>query len=154
MTIVVATSPGFSDVPDSAFDAAAPVTSANLKAICENSKFAALRNEQFWGYYKNGEVVNLPVSPIDGYEYGRDELLYSWSVYGTQGPPAGAVQGSQTLPVMTHNGGAGEMLYTLAWVDQATGAVNSTIAYYVPGGAQTNVNDGVLMVITHAQRSR
>lgn len=154
MTIVVAASPGFSDVPDSAFDAAQPVTSADLKAVSENAKFGALRNEQFWGFYKHGEIVNLPVSPIDGYQYSREELLYTWSVYGTQAPPAGALQGTQVLPIMQHNGGAGEMLYTLARVDQATGTVTSVVAYYVQGGSETDVNDGVLMVMTHAQRAR
>jgi len=44
-------------------------------------KFAAVRTEEFWGYYKNGETVALPVSPADGYAYAREELRYVWSIF-------------------------------------------------------------------------
>jgi hypothetical protein len=44
------------------------------------------------------------------------------------------------------------MLFFTANVDQASGLVETQVAYYK--SAQQNTTDGVLLVITHAQRSR
>ena len=49
------------DVDPALFDTGATPSDATLKAALDNGKFAAVRNEQFWGYYKNGETVALPV---------------------------------------------------------------------------------------------
>jgi hypothetical protein len=150
MPLSLQTQPGFTEVPDSAFDAGNPVTSANLKALNAGAKFAAVRNEQFVAEYKHGETVTLPVSPVDGYQYTREELRYSWSVKYTASASrdaSGKLQGGPT-------GGPGHLLFMSFDVNQQTGLVSCVVAYHKDGGAQTNTNDGILTVITHAQRNR
>jgi len=39
-------------------------------------------------------------------------------------------------------------------VSQATGLVQCEVDYYVQNGAQTNTNDGILLVMVSAKRSR
>lgn len=153
MGLTLSESPGFAEVASNAFDAGQPATSAAMKALNSNAAFGAVRNEQFWGYYRHGEVVNLPVSPADGYAYSREELVYSWSWYWTGSAP-GPLQGTQAAPTRGATSGAGLMLQAYAQIDQATGLVATEVGYYKEGGAQTNTNDGILLVIVHAQRNR
>lgn len=152
-TLTLLSQPGFAEVPDSAFDAGNPATAANLKALNAAAKFAAVRDEEFWGYYKHGEAVQIPVSPADGYVYQREELRYTWSVYWT-GAAAGALNGSQATPARGATGGAGHLLQMGFLIDQATGLVTCNVSYHKDGGAQTDTNDGILLVITHAKRQR
>jgi len=60
--LTFATVPGFVDLPDSALAADEPLTDYSLTKISNNAKFAAVRPETFCGWYRNGEVVKLPVS--------------------------------------------------------------------------------------------
>jgi hypothetical protein len=153
MSLTLTGQPGFTEIADSSFASGAPVSDSVMTALNAAAKFAAVRNEQFWGYYKSGETVALPVSPADGYAYSRAELLYVWSIFAT-GAPLVALNGTQTPPVNGTNTGPGNLLAVTGNVDQATGLVTTMTAYYVAGGAQTNTSDGVLCVVTMAQRNR
>jgi hypothetical protein len=153
-TLTLISQPGFSEVPESAFDAGNPATAANLKALNAAAKFAAVRNEEFWGFYKHGETVLLPVSPADGYLYERAELRYSWSVWWTGAAPGSALNGTQATPSRGATGGAGHMLQIGFDVNQATGVVTCDVSYHKDGGAQMDTHDGILMVVTHAKRQR
>jgi len=153
MSLTLSQQPGFTETLSSAFAAGSPVTDSTMNALNSAVNFAAVRNEQFYGYYANGDTVKLPVSLADGYQYSREELLYSWSWYATC-PPAGAAGGTQTPPALAHTGGSGTVLYMTAKVDQSTGAVATDVEYYQSGGSQNHSTDGILMVITHAQRNR
>jgi hypothetical protein len=150
MSLTLTAQPGFTELPDSTFDAGGPLTSASMKSLNADAKFGAVRNEQFWGYYRNGETVALPTSPIDGYEYSRAELLYSWSIYWTASAPS-ACNGTHT-PSTGATGGAGTFLQMRSNVDQSTGAVSTMVSYYK--SSQTDTTDGILMVMIHAQRNR
>jgi hypothetical protein len=108
-------------------------------------------SERFWGYYKHGERVMLPVSPADGYRYARAELSYAWSLYSSAPPPAGGLNGTHAAPVPGANTGSGTLLGIQEDVNQTTGLVACISSYY--SGVQTNTNDGVLMVSTYAQRA-
>jgi hypothetical protein len=152
MSLTLGTQPGFTEIADSTFDVGNPVTDTAMKAMNGAAKFGAVRNEQFYGYYCNGETVLLPVSPADGYQYSRSELLYSFSTYYSGAGPSGGCNGTQTAPAGGNTSGAGQMLFFTANVDQASGLVETQVAYYK--SAQQNTTDGVLLVITHAQRSR
>ena len=152
MSLELLVAPGFVDIDDAVFDAGEPATDADLKALNADAKFAAVRNEQFWGYYKHGETVVVPVSPADGYGYSRAELVYTWSVYWTGAPTSGALNGTQSLPARGATSGQGDLLSECFWVDQATGVVTCIVSYFKT--AQTDTNDGILMVMVHAQRSR
>lgn len=151
MSLTLTSQPGFTEVTDATFDTGNPVTSAALKSVNADAKFAAVRNEQFWGYYRNGETVMLPVSAADGYEYSRKELLYSWSVYWT-GSQLTALNGTQSAPAGGATSGSGTPLQMKFNVDQTTGLVSTIVSYYKT--SQQDTNDGILLVVTHAQRNR
>lgn len=151
MSLTLSSQPGFTQIPGTSFASNAPVTAAVMQELNASAQFAAVRNEQFYGYYKNGETVQLPVSPADGYQYQRDELLYSFSWYSTGGQPT-ACDGTQTPPTPGSTTGQGTVLQTMANVDQSTGLVTTQVSYYK--ASQMNQPDGVLLVITHAQRNR
>ncbi len=151
MSLTLSAQPGFTDLADSTFDGGSTLSSAALKSLNADAKFAAVRNEQFWGYYKNGETVNIPVSPADGYPYSRAELLYSWSLVSSASHAA-ALNGTQSIPAPGANSGPGTVLGVNANIDQSSGFITCSTAYY--NGTQTTTADGILMVIVHAQRNR
>lgn len=151
-TLTLSTQPGFTDIPDSALNAGNPVTATTLKAVKNDAEFAAVRSEEFWGYYKHGETVQLPVSPADGYEYTRQELFYTWMWYWTGRPPSSPLNGTQTLPARGATTPGGTLLSLGSIVDQATGLITLDVSYF--NGNTTNSNDGILIVMIHAKRSR
>jgi len=149
--LTLGTQPGFTELADSTFDAGNAASDSALKELNAAAKFGVVRNEQFWGYYRNGETVALPVSPADGYAYDRSELIYSYSMHWTGGA-VGACNGTQTAPPRGATSGQGQVIQFGADVDMASGAVSTNVSYYKT--SQTDTNDGILKVITHAQRSR
>ena len=151
MSLTLGTQPGFTEVADSTFDAGNAVSDSALKALNGAAKFGVVRNEQFFGYYKDGETVVLPVSPADAYAYSRSELVYDAIVYWS-GSAGSACAGTQTAPTKGATTGQGQLLQFGYNVDQATGLVSCQASYFKT--AQMDVNDGVLCVVTHAQRSR
>ena len=151
-TLVLSSQPGFTEVPDQSLDAGNPVSSAVLKALNAACKFAAVRTEQYWGYYKHGETVVLPISPADGYAYAREELRYTWSVYWTGAPPGSALLGTQVAPSRGATSGEGTVLSMGFDVDEASGMVECLVSYYKT--AQQDTHDGILMVMVHGTRGR
>jgi len=151
MSLSLGSQPGFTEISDATFDAGNAASDAALKALNAAAKFAAVRNEQFFGYYRNGEMVALPTSPADGYAYARSELRYSCSWY-TTGSAIAACNGTLTPPTPGASTGQGTILGMLSNVDQASGAVRTVVSYYKT--SQMDTTDGILLVITHAQRSR
>ena len=75
--------PGFAEILLAALAYGLPLTAAVLKALNSAVQFAAARTEYFYAYYSDGMTVGLPVSPIDGYPYAREELRYIWSICWT-----------------------------------------------------------------------
>jgi hypothetical protein len=151
MSLTLGAQPGFTEVADSVFDAGNAASDSSLKALNAAVKFGVVRNEQFWGYYRNGESVALPVSPADGYAYSRGELVYSWSLYWS-GSATGACNGTQTAPPKGATTGQGQLLQASGNVDQVSGLVSCTASYFKT--SQMDTTDGILLVIAHAQRSR
>jgi hypothetical protein len=151
MSLTLSAQPGFTEIAEASFNAGATLSATVMKALNADAKFAAVRNEQFWGYYCHGETVQLPVSPADGYEYSREELVYTWSIYWT-GSATAACNGTQTPPTLGSTTGGGTILQQGFNIDQATGEVSCRVDYYNGG---TNVTtDGILLVMVHAQRDR
>ena len=140
--------------------------------------FAAVVVEDFWGYYKHGETVILPQSGADLYNYARHELLYSWEIFSTGAPPSTPLLGTHTTPPPGLPSGVGQILQMGFNVNQGTGYVSGlaqfgpvsiageqgvfvqgqnyegvfTVSYYTNKGAQTNTQDGILLVHTIARR--
>jgi len=153
MSLTLSQQPGFTQIPATDFETGSPATPTDMQALNSSAQFAAVRCEQFWGYYRNGDTVQLPVSPADGYAYSRAELIYVFSWYATGGAGM-ACNGTQTPPTAGPNSGGGQVLSLNADVSNSTGLVSTLVAYYVTGGKQTNTNDGILKVTTIALRQR
>lgn len=146
---------GIAEIDPSTLSAGNPVTAATIQSILAAAQGAWARNEQFFGWYSNGDTVLLPTSPIDGYVYSRSELTYAVAGFATPPPGVGFTAGQAALPTMGARGGAGQLLSLEGWfVDQTTGVVSLSTHYFATGGSETPTTDGILYVITHAQRNR
>lgn len=152
MSLTLVAQPGFTELPDADFDAGSTASDTNMKALNAGAKFGVVRNEQFWGFYRSGEQVVLPVSPADGYQYSRSELVYTWSVFATQ-PATAALDGTQSTPTAGANSGAGTILLAQYQVNQSSGDV-TCVTWYFNGSTTATTADGILMVMCHAQRQR
>src|SRR5690242_13182743 len=113
MGLQLNTAPGFADLPDSVLEAGDPAFGLHVGSISSNAAFGMVRLEVFQKVYGNGETVELPVSPIDGYQYSREELLYLWIVKNSGAKDSGEPSGPDTLWFCNWN------------VDQTTGLVTS-----------------------------
>lgn len=144
--------PGFSDLPDAALAQDAPVTDDMLVKMSHNAKFSTVRCEYiFMGFYKHGDTIPLPVSPVDGYAYSRSEILYDFTLYSTRAAAAGFVSGQATPPGIAPNQAA-NILYFVCDIDDSTGVVTIDMNYYKQGGAETDTNDGIVKVFAVCQR--
>ena len=139
--LILNTPPGFSDQPDSALAAGQFAIGSQMAKINGNAALGMCRMEFFQGVYKNGDMVALPISPIDGYQYQLSELTFVWAVYSTANPSNGWITGPQALWYCSWN------------VDQQTGLVSCTEWYRADGAAGIS-NDGWLQVFTIAQRQK
>ena len=138
------------------FNAGNIPTQAQLQQVLSIAMGAAVRSENFnGGWYRNGDTVPVPTSPVDGYVYSRAELLYSLMGLCTMPPGGGFVVGQTAFPGTSARGGAGQLLSLQGWyVDQATGVVTLNTHYFVTGGAETPTADGVVQIMIHGIRNR
>jgi len=150
--------PGFVDLPDSVLAADQPLTDYTLAKISNNAKFAAVRPETFYGWYKSGELVQLPVSAVDGYIYSRPELEYEVAAWCSRSPaPDALTNGAKEKPTRaTLNDAPGNLYLMDFWVeekdDPSPGLVHCLVSYYVQGGEETVTSGGFVKVRTIATR--
>lgn len=99
----------FSEIDEAFFMPGSTLRASNVLKIKQNIDEAILTPE-FFGptQYSNGDTIPLPVSPVDGYTYTRNEITYIWT-WTTNRPEVGS---HVRIPVFY--GG----------VTQATGAVS------------------------------
>ena len=139
--LIINTQPGFSDQPDSALAAGQRAIGLALAKINGNAELGMCRLEFFQGVYTNGQTVGLPVSPVDGYEYSRSELIYIWAIYNSANPSSGWITGPTSL-------------WYCGWnVDQETGDVLCD-EWYRNAASSGDSADGSLQVFTIAQRQQ
>jgi len=149
--------PGFTDLPDSALAADQPLTDYSMVKISNNAKFAAVRPETFYGWYKNGETVKLPVSKVDGYVYSRAELEYDVAAWCSRSPAAGqATNGAAKKPARANTNDAGGTLFLMDfWVEEKNesnpGLVHCNVHYW-NNGQEIITNGGFVKVRTIATR--
>lgn len=139
---VLKTPPGFSDIDETNLVAGEVVHSLKLNQISQNASLGMVRPEFFYSTQVNGDTVDTPISPVDQYQYQRDELIYVYTPYTSFDPDTGWT-------------GADGILFYLSWdVDPTTGAVTS-VEYYHPSGNNpvNKSSDGQLIVLTIAQRA-
>jgi hypothetical protein len=161
----------FSQVAQSALTTGTALAAASMQGINENAKFAAVRNEEFFGFCSNGATVPLPVSPADAYEYSRDELNYECSLYWSGGDNQGTWSGNQgavnnapnyvlqwqaTPPFRGATTGGGQLVGMAYSVNQATGVVSCAMTYMKDGllATTTTTTDGILFITVIARRLR
>jgi hypothetical protein len=155
--LTFATQPGVADLADATFDQDKPVTDVALQQLNQNAKFAALRPETFYGWYKNGETVQLPVSLVDRYAYSRSELEYEVAAWCSRSPASGAAtNGAATKPARANlNDGPGALFLMDFWVEEKNeadpGRVHCLVSYW-SNGTETVTNGGYVKVRTIATR--
>jgi len=144
---------GFFDLADAVLDPDQPVTDDLLKKINHNAKAAAVRCEIIYmGFYKHGNTVGVPVSPVDGEQYLRSEVMNVWTMYSNRAPGAGFTPGQAAAPSQA-NSQAGA-LYNCpgAWnINDATGLVSLRTTYWT-GASEIVTTDGIVKVWAHCQR--
>ncbi len=153
--LTFATVPGFVDLPDSTLAADEPLTDYAVTKISNNAKFAAVRPEMFYGWYRNGQTVQLPTSPVDGYTYAREELEYEVAAWCSRSP-SGATDGATTKPARANlNDGPGTLFLMDFWVEERNeanpGLVHCEVSYW-NSGSEVFTNGGFVKVRTIATR--
>lgn len=149
--------PGFVDLPDSALAADQPLTDYSIVKVSNNAKFAAVRPETFYGWYRHGETVGLSTSPVDGYVYSRSELEYEVAAWCSRSPAGdAATNGSTTKPARASTNDAGGALFLMDfWVEEKNesnpGLVHCEVHYW-ENGTETATNGGFVKVRTIATR--
>jgi hypothetical protein len=170
MNLTLTKQSSFSQVAQSALTTGTALAEASIQGINENAKYAAVRTEEFYGFYSDGTTVALPVSPADGYQYSRAELTYFASLYWsggtTYGPwnsnggnrgsgPAVVVNDSIAPPYRGATSASGQMAMLQYGVNPSNGVVFTTVNYAVTGGGSPTVtNDAILFVVVIARRQR
>lgn len=145
MAFTLNTPPGMTEIDNTLLTAGSPASGFVFSALKENASFGSVVPEFFYGEYKNGETVSLPISTVDGYQYQQSELIYMWEVRNTV---------SNTNGEPSAQGG---LLYGEWYVEQNTGKVHVAESYQVGGGqgqGGTLTNDGILAVWTVGVRAR
>jgi hypothetical protein len=155
--LIISTIPGFVDLPDATIAADQPLTDYSVTKISNNAKFAALRPETFYGWYKNGESVLIPTSAVDGYLYARSELEYEVAAWCSRSPdPASATAGALTKPARASvNDGSGTLFLMDFWVEEKNEANPGLMhceVHYWNSGTEVITNGGFVKVRTIATR--
>jgi hypothetical protein len=149
--------PGFVDLPDAAIAADQPLTDYSITKISNNAKFGAVRPETFYGWYKNGEVVQSPASRVDGYLYARTELEYEVAAWCSRSPDSGSpTAGAPSKPARANlNDASGSLFLMDFWVEEKNEANPGLVhceVHYLNGGTEIITNGGFVKVRTIATR--
>lgn len=141
--ITLSLPPGFADVDSTKLVAGDVLNALVLNQINMNGTLGMVRPEFFYSVQLDGSTVPLPVSPIDGYNYVADELIYIYTPLTTFDSTTGWVS-------------ADGVLFYVQWdVDQVTGLVTCQEYYHPDGNKPVNkTSDGQLIVLTVGQRAK
>lgn len=148
--LLMTASPTFVDVPDTSIAIDKVLTDDLIKKISNNAKYGAVRLEIIqMGFYKSGDVIVIPVSPVDGYVYAASEVSFNFQLYSTRGIGAGFVSGQINPPPAIAVGQAGNLFWFTSDVDSAQ-TVQLHMAYADGTGSTT---DGMVKVTAICQRN-
>lgn len=151
--LTFASIPGFADLADANIGPNKVLTDDSMVKISQNAKFAAVRAEIiFMGFYKHGDTIGVPTSPVDGYAYSRAEVMMDFTLFSTRPPASGFISGQATAPGIGASQPA-NLYWFIVDINDATGVVSITTSYYKQGGAETTQNDGIVKVYAICQRS-
>jgi hypothetical protein len=144
-------------LPDSNLATDQPLTDYSLTKISNNAKFAAVRPETFYGWYKDGETVQIPTSPVDGYVYSRPELEYEVAAWDARPPASGqATNGVTPKPARASvNSAAGTLFDIFFHVEEKSDANPGLVHCFVSfwdNGTEHQTNSGMVKVRVIATR--
>jgi hypothetical protein len=155
--LTYSTVPAPTDVADSTFDAGLPLVWQALAQISDNARLAAVRPELIYmGWYKDGDLLPLPISPVDGYVYERAEVRNLIQGFSTQ-PPIVFTSGQATRPALGPSQGL-KIDYVVFDIDDSLGQVLCNVYYesanpgFPGGGASGLTGDGCLKVMAVCTR--
>jgi hypothetical protein len=151
--LIIGSPPVFVDVADATVASNRPLTATNFLRISRNAKHGSVRHEVIYmGFFGNGDTVPLPISPVDGYTYGQEEIQYNFRLYSTRAPGAGFTPGQKTVPAISGDQN-GNLYYWTASIDDATGYVSLLTSSYKEGGREDTPFDGIVKVYAICQRN-
>lgn len=151
--VVITTVRGFLDIPDAQLAAGQVFTDDIAVNLNQNARFGMVRSETiFMGFWKHGDTVPSPLSPVDGYAYDPTEVLYQCMLYSPRAPGVGFVSGQTSVPVIA--AGQPTNVYWFACdINDANGLVDITISYFQQGKIpETITHDGMVKVYAICQR--
>lgn len=151
--VIITTPRGFVDIPDSLLAPGQIVSDDIMVKLAENAKFAGCHSEYInMGYWKHGDTVSTPFSPVDRYAYDYSEILFQYHLYSTRAPGVGFASGQTTPPAIA--GGQPTNLYWYSVdINDAIGLVSVSVSYFKQGKvAETITHDGIVKVSAHCQR--
>lgn len=144
-SLIVNTTPTWSEMSDGLFTTDAPEDTTTLKALNNNAKFAVINTECIYlGEFYNGQNVGAVVSPVDGWAYTEDEVQFIHSWRWT------CSQTQYTAPPWDTDWSYDGMYASVA----ANGAVTCTVNWGGRGGEGSSVSttDGRIAVFALCQR--
>lgn len=152
--LLFASVPAFNDLADATVAANKCITDQAIQRISNNAKWGAVRCEQvFMGFYKHGDTIPLPVSPVDGYAYSNSgspkEVVFLFELYSTRAPAASFQSGQSTSPAIS-NSQSGN-IYWFTNDISTTGVVAISIGY--TAASNTATHDGIVKVWALCQRN-
>lgn len=149
--LTFASAPIFNDLADASIGTDKALTDDAIQKISKNAKFGIVRPEIiFLGYYKNGDTVPTPVSPVDAYAYSTAEVVFDFQLYSTRAPASGFFSGQSTPPAIGVSQ-PGNLFWFTANINSA-GVVALTVSY-LKNSSETQTNDGIVKVYALCQRN-
>ncbi len=152
---------GAIDIPDSAIGANQVLTDDSMMKLHHNSSFAPFRCERIYcGFFRHGDTVPTPVSPVDGYVYNDEEVSYECELAMNQAPgmsapgsTVGFATGQALMPIGSGNTADGHVYWWLTDIDELTGNITCSTSYRIAGGKETITQDACVKVYAICQRA-
>jgi hypothetical protein len=155
--LTYSTVPAASDIADSEFTVGNPLVWQTLDQVADNARLAAVRPELIYvGWFKEGDLLPLPISPVDGYVYQRAEARYLVQGFSTQ-PPIEFSSGQKTRPILGPSQGL-KIDRVMFDIDDSLGQVLCNVYYesanpgFPGGGASGLTGDGCLKLLAICTR--
>lgn len=127
-TAITPTADQFRQLDDNFFAPGEALRASTVLAIKRNIDQAVLTPEYFGPtLYGNGETVALPTSPVDGYVYSREELMYVYTWDNT----------------LNQTGNNLRLPFFAGKIDQATGVASLAVFRLPPGGPYVDDNNSL-----------
>lgn len=97
-SLTMASQPFYTTISDEDLVGGQVPSAELLQDLNNNAKFGIVAKEAFWmGYFADGNQLNPPTSPVDGYTYQHYEMLYM-PIWVSSNQPTALTPGQTTWP--------------------------------------------------------